>query len=222
MRNKMRKIILVLLLGAVFLPAGNAGAYLYQEATIFGYDTLTDVKVVQLDFAIGIYTKSEWSGPNSVGGDWIYTYIIHSAESSTRAINNLTISGLLDGFELAGFIGNNTTARTNTAGTKVNWTFKFGDAGLGPGGVSDLLYIISTLDPYLTTDTLRSATAYIFGGSASDVAGEGKLPAPGDFTFQIDKSVNPEPVPEPTTLLLIGSGMLMGAASRVGRRKKRT
>jgi hypothetical protein len=214
----MGKILLVLLLGAVFLPASNVGATLYQEQSIFAYDGGGNT-VLQLDFTIGIFTGNEWGGANGVpvaGSQWIYTYEISSAATSRVSVNNLTMEGLVDGFVGAGVIGDNTDVATWPAPDGgVNWTFTFGD-GLGPGETSDLLYVISNLDPYVNEKTLRSAVLSLL---AEGVYGTGALPAPGLEAWTINASVNP--VPEPATLLLVGSALLIGAGGKVVRRRKR-
>jgi hypothetical protein len=225
MGKQMRKIILVLLLGAVFLPAVNVGAIPYQEATITGFDQGgTGNETVRLDFTIGVFDKGEWNGANNVtvaDNQWIYTYRIYSAITSSITVNNLTLSELSLGFVDAGVIGSNTTVNTIPAPDGVaNWvfTFKNGGDGLGPGETSDLLYVISSLNPYLSETQLRSAPAEIFEGN-TNTYGTTLLPAPGQWTFDIHASVNP--VPEPATLLLVGSALLIGAGSKAVRRRKR-
>jgi hypothetical protein len=218
MTKQIKKILLVLLLGAVFLPAANVGATLYQETTVYGYD-YSDAETVQLDFTIGIFHGYEWNGANDVDvpdEQWIYTYEIYSANTSTVTVNNVTLSGLVVGFEKAGVIGNNTTVNSDAPpDATANWIFTF-NGGLAAGDTSDLLYVISSLNPYVSEDALRSGTVDLFG---SDTWGSGLLPAPGDMTVDINASRNP--VPEPATLLLMGSAMLIGAGRRVVRRKKR-
>jgi len=239
MIKQMRKIILVLLLGAVFLPAGSVGATVITPSVdpVFGYaidytvdppETLYDYgPIIKAVFTVNIYSKDAWedlygTSLRLLATEWVYTYqIFNDSAVSRKVISELQFSGL-ETFRTAGVIDLPDGVAMNiflnpSTPDIIDW-----QGSVGYNHISNLLYIVSTKYPINDKDSLFAGDVYVADGFYNDypVEGTGSLPGPGTFSATFSYSTDGQ-VPEPATLFLVGSGMLIVAGSRIVRKIRR-
>jgi len=212
MKQKMAKILLVLLLGAVFLPAGAIWAYPINFTGTNGLD-------------VNLWV--DWQTNETTG----LTKYFYQIEVIGGTINTFILSGILGvqagstwtmpnaGWDtpVPGLETPPTSVSVPLSGTvtlpdqstipywSVLWTFS------GLTGFSPEMWIESSVRPNESGDPLL-----ILNPSYSNFKQTVTVQGPG--VFAETTLGTREPVPEPATLLLLGSGLILGGFKL--RRKK--
>jgi len=218
MRKQMLKILLVLLLGAVLLPAGSVGA------TVFNISSLDSLFSVEVD--VKAFDTAQWKNNYGVAVgalEWIYTYQIKNISSKALtafSLQNLDLaSDLAPGekpygyIDLGGYVSPSNIIPYDIGANKktIEWAFN-APSLISPNDTSDLLYLISTVAPVMDENTYVYCQAILSDTGWFAFKG---IPGPGEGVGKIAPSLDGR-VPEPATatLLLLGMAMLAGAGVR--------
>ncbi|MCG8684208.1 MAG: PEP-CTERM sorting domain-containing protein [Desulfobacterales bacterium] len=220
----MRRAKIKSLLGTIFLIAG---IFLFSLTTYVNASTITFDDITTDTSPVGLTSLSHggflWSPPNSTGVPGVIhedhynsTYFnTTSFLSSDHALSFSAVSITRDGGGVFDFLGAGVTS-WSWAGKYAN-TADGAPSNFSATGLTVQAYLGATEVQSYTTDILPNIfeTGLLVSAFNIDrlvITGTGQISEPfwlmDNFQYSIEQVVAPGPVPEPSTLILMGVGVL--------------
>ena len=220
MKKKLLKSALVAVVG-VGLMAGSASAVLVT--TNFTGDNIIDTfylqeGVISQNLGAGGETRSDWKVADTYSIDL-------KAGVNYSFIWKVTNAGSMGGNNPAGFLGDIDFGGSENYFSGITWTYAIEDAGTTLTDNFNNDWVWNNVTAYAYNGEPGAIWTNVLGGAVPGIStqaqwiwSEDNFTASGDQQLYIRADFTP--VPEPTTLLLFGSGLLGLAAISRRRRNK--